>query len=419
VAVQSKVGSFSTGTAAAGNTVVVTGLGFAPKVVIFWWSGRSESVTTLSSQTHRRGVGFATGSTSRHCVTSFSAHLSANADAQNSHRDDACVARIDGAGTDEGRLDVQSLDGDGFTLVVDTAFVSAMRIAYLALGGDSITAQGTELLTASTGTGTVDYTTLGFQPTFLMFIGARQSSVPATSTDSLIHTGWATGSGANANAHVMGGSDDAQATMVTKHNSRRTECIARFNSSISSITGRANLSAFLSNGYRLNWIEADPTPVMYSVLAIGGISAVVGQTTSWTDTSDHAITGVGFKPASVMFLSATDTEPAQDAVAGWDPWSMGAGDGTNMMVHNVMDIDAIATSNVQAGIDFANVYLCTTTGGGRESSMELRTLDADGFTTRMTDTEASNLWITYLAFGPEGPVAGGYEANLSLLGVGA
>jgi hypothetical protein len=419
VAVQSKVGTFSTGTGIAGTTVVVTGLGFAPKAVIFWHSGRTEAVTTLSSQTHRRGIGFATGATSRHCVTSFSAHLSASADAQTSHRDDACVARIDGSGTDEGRLDLQSLDADGFTLVVDTQFVGAFRVSYLALGGDSITAQGTELLTASTGTGTVDYTTLGFQPSFVFFIGARQSSVPATSTDSLVHAGWATGSGANANAHVMGGSDDAQATMVCKHNSRRTECIARFNSSIASVTGRANLSAFLSNGYRLNWIEADPTPVMYSVLAIAGLSAAVGQSATRTDTNDIVVTGLGFQPAGVMFLSATDTEPAQDAVAGYDPWSMGAGDGTSQVVHNVMDVDAVGTSNVQAGIDFANVYLCTTTGGARESSMELRTLDADGFTTRMTDTDAAPLWYTYLAFGPYGPVAGGYEANLSLLGVGA
>lgn len=418
MAVQSKVGSFSTGTGAAATTVAVTGVGFTPNVIILWWSGRTESVTTSGRVTHKRGVGFATGTTSRHAVATCSDHAVATSACFASGRDDACVHKISSTGTDEGRLDFQSFDGDGFTLVVDLAFTASIRISFLAIGGAGNAA--TEVITASAATGTVDYTSIGFQPTLLMFISSAQTAAPpSTRANSQCMVGWASDS--TKNGLVAAGAQDAQATINSKRYGLSPECVGKIINAFTgtSVDGRGALSAFLSNGYRLNWTEADPDGTRWHVLALDGVSATVGEFTTLTDiVTDIVQSGFGFTPTAAMFLSAGAVEATANANADEDRWSLGAG--TAGIVQNSQatdDRDAEPTSIVFTAINFANVYLNPTLeADALDGAMELRSLDADGFTTRMTNADPGARWVSYLAIGP--PAAAAELRSLMLVGVG-
>src|SRR3990172_7286522 len=119
----SKAGAFNTGTAAAGNTVVVSDVGFTPKVVLFWWAGTPSGVDAVQRLTHRRGFGVAVSPTDRRCMGSLAEDTPTSMNTNSAQHNAACIIRLDTDGTTSGLMDLQSFDTDtGFTLIVDEQF---------------------------------------------------------------------------------------------------------------------------------------------------------------------------------------------------------------------------------------------------------------------------------------------------------
>lgn len=401
MALDRKVGSFSTGTGAIATTVVVTGVGFLPKAIIFWWSGTTSSVNAVTEQDHFRGIGYAVSPTDRRCVGCSSDHAVAGAGTDHGHRADACIVGIGVGGGFNAMLDLQSMDTDGFTLVVDDAFPTSRRISYLALGGSDIANVATEQLVMPSATGTVDYTTLGFEPEVLFFISAIQTANPPTENgDSTIMLGVATGSGQQ--FVVEGGSNDGSATTSTRTYHQDAECIARMGAALDgTMTGRAEFSTFLVNGYRLNWLEGDAgANTRVHVLAIGGtFSAKAGSLLSATSLTTIVTSGVGFLPNTLLLASGAMPESTQDTGTNADDdWSMGATDGTTEVVQAIRDRDAVATTDVATAIDVDNVYLrLNTSAASIDGSATFTSFDSDGFTLTQTDADPDAAFIGYLA----------------------
>ena len=130
-----KVGSFAVSTGGAGTTQAITGVGFQPKAIIFFWCGRVTNNSEAAND-HQRGFGVAVSPTSRHAVTTVSQNAVADAQSQTDDSDAACIRFLNASGTLDGYLDHQSMDTDGFTLIVDDQISSAHRVGYMALGGD-------------------------------------------------------------------------------------------------------------------------------------------------------------------------------------------------------------------------------------------------------------------------------------------
>jgi hypothetical protein len=91
-------------------TKVVTGLGFTPKALRFYWVGlQSNSPTNAVSGAvnERRGVGFAVSNTSRRCVGTFSLDGDNGGAQCGSVAMDTCVAvTVTAAGAVDGQLDL-------------------------------------------------------------------------------------------------------------------------------------------------------------------------------------------------------------------------------------------------------------------------------------------------------------------------
>lgn len=405
----SKVGSFNTGVGAAASTVVVSSLGFTPKAIIFWWSGRSEAVDTIGRASHFRGFGFATSSTDRRAVATNSIDAAASSSARRAH--DAAEAIITipaGAGNIDGQIDTQSFDADGFTLVVDDQMPRDLRVHYLALGGDSITNVATGQFQEAAATGDQDITSLAFQPDCVLFISAQNTSVPPnTSVQGVITFGAATG--ASNQGVWMGSSQDAQATTNTLSYCTAGECIA-FTNATNAIVSRADFGSFLSNGFRINWAERSSTRYIF-FLALKGGNYRVDNLLTRTDGADIAETGFGFVPTSAFFLSHGQAESTSDTVQDNDRLSIGAFSSlTERGAQATLDEDALADSEVTTAIEFDEVYANIKADSTIDGLMDVKSIDADGFTMVMDDPDPSAAFVWYLAFGPA--AAGGVTPAL-------
>jgi hypothetical protein len=403
LALDKKVGSFSTGTGAVASTVVVTGVGFTPKAIIFWWSGTTSSTNSVTERDSFRGIGYAVSPTDRRCVGCSSDNASAGAATDHGHRADACIVGVGIGGGFNAMLDLQSMDVDGFTLVVDDAFPESRRISYLALGGSDIANAETEQLVMPSATGNVDYTTLGFEPEVVFFISAMQTANPPTENgDSIIMFGVATGSGQQ--FVVAGGSNDGSATTSTRTYHQDAECIARMGPALDGVmTGRAEFTSFLANGYRLNWLEGDAgANTRVHVLALGGtLKAKAGSLLSATSLTTIVTSGVGFLPNTLLLASGAMPESTQDTGTNADDdWSMGAADGTTEVVQATRDRDGVATTDVATGINLDNIYLrLNTSAASIDGSATWTSFDSDGFTLTQTDADPDAAFIGWLALG--------------------
>jgi hypothetical protein len=127
------VGSFVTTTSA--TTITESGLGFAPTGLFFLSAEQPESVVDTTSTNCAMAFGAATSPTNRACQSVFANDASNSSVCGSSVREDACLQMLNSATVSAGIVDLQSMDSDGFTAVMDVADVTTQKyVTYLALG---------------------------------------------------------------------------------------------------------------------------------------------------------------------------------------------------------------------------------------------------------------------------------------------
>ena len=113
----------------------VTGLGFRPKALVFGSHMQVESTQDTSQAGVALSLGVATSATQRIAFGSRSADNVSPTQCSRVSRDDAVAVTLDDSGATVGRMDVVSMDEDGFTLVMDDADPTANFFWYWAIGG--------------------------------------------------------------------------------------------------------------------------------------------------------------------------------------------------------------------------------------------------------------------------------------------
>jgi len=161
---------------------------FQPKAIRFYWNGIGTGADANSTSLDlHHGIGFATGTAARRCVSGYSQDAAAAALCGSGCHDAAVAATIDGAAAYTGLLDLSSLDAGGFTLVVDDQVPVNLSVHWEAWGGDlSVATVGSIAEPASTGS--VNYTVTGFTSDggqqVVMFAGCQSTAVvPAAVAD--------------------------------------------------------------------------------------------------------------------------------------------------------------------------------------------------------------------------------------------
>jgi hypothetical protein len=154
-------------------------------------------------------------------------------------------------------------------------------------------------------------------------------------------------------------------------------------------------------------------------LALGGCDALVESFLTQTDGTiiDETTT---FAPAGLFFLSAARAESTADTPTDHDHLSIGAASGiSTRSAAATMDVDALGNASVALALETDAVYINISTSAAVQGLCDVRTFDSDGFTAVMDDTDPSQNFVLYAAFGPaDGGGGGGTipKNNLRLLG---
>ena len=398
MALVAKIVTFNIGLGAATTTVPVTGVGFTPTALILWWSGRTESVDTIGRDHIKSGIGFVTGTANRLCSTVTSENAVATSDSYRAMYNDACIAAITVAGAVDGLADLQSLDSDGFTLVIDSQFATNLRICALCIGGTA-NALAIDFAT-NTVTGNQDITSIGFQGDVVLFAASR--SIAAFGTiEAVSYQGIGAAVSSSQRFTIANVADDASATSDTYSYAKSTECLTLLSASSTATRFRADFVSWLSNGFTINILEhSDANAMKVICLVLKGGSWIVGNLLTQTNTvTDIVESGFGFAPIGGLFASHTKAENTTVSVPHAE-LSMGAFDSiSSRAVQDSLDRDAVTTMECTTAIEFDEVYANISTASTIDGLMDIKSKDSGGFTCIMDDADPLQSFVGYIAFG--------------------
>ena len=396
------------------NATKVITLGFTPKALRFYWVGLSSASPTngvSGAVNERRGVGFAVSAASRRCVGTFAEdnNNAASNDGSVAADNSVCIT-VDGAGTVDGRLDINSFDADGFTLIVDDVTPANITVFYEAWGGTDITAAVVGDIAEPAATGTQNYTVTGFtsdgRNQCVMFAGVQSVSALNTGQgqDSGLCVGFATSTSTTNNVVVVGNADDNSSNGDTDGYCIQGECLAQIVIAGGNPNARAVLSAWGTDLFTLNWTARGTTNRRNIFLAIKGGSwqassyTIAGNTINSTTT----VSDLPFLPLRGISLigrmtaqSTAGTATAQDRISFGSGLSTASRNSAGIIDGNNQDPSEIGTI-----IRYDSVLSFPTSAGAVTTTYDINLFGLNSFQI-IVDTAGgvASEFHGYLAFG--------------------
>jgi hypothetical protein len=390
MALNAKIGSL-TEPLATGNQAV-TGVGFQPVLVLFWWNRKTADGTTADAEigfgvgvspTARRAIGFNSVDAQ---TTSINAAVNQSAKCIYYARGGSAVA------------DYVSNDSDGFTINWSVVSGGAFLVNYLALGGADLTNAAVGTITAKTTTGNQAYTGVGFQPTAILLFAGKWSTEPLdTTTNGAFTFGAATAS--TARGVVGERSKNGANPQVGKH--RQSTSKIAVSMTDAGVFTEADFVSLDADGFTLNFTTAGGTADSVYYLALKGPSVKVGAFNQATSTGNQATTGVGFQPKALIVFSGNDTSANNDAAGANGSLSIGAGTGSTARFSLwAGDLDAVSPTQADRDLDRTKLIKLFSPGTPTlNAAADLVSLDTDGFTVNWTTADATARQVNYFALG--------------------
>jgi hypothetical protein len=415
MAVQAFKGVFTkrTGTGAQ----AVTGVGFTPKAVIFWWV--NQTAHGLVDTGARISFGFDDG-TNGVATGHHSSDNVATTDTSRAFSSTNSLILYDADETVDSLGAIQSMDADGFTVNWSTAAGSAgVLIHYLAIGGDDASAFAGHFISRS-GTGDQAVTGVGFEPEGLLFLEELWTTVSAVQ-DSYGGALFGAATASNQWAAIADTADN-QNPSITIRQLISTACILK--NPISGNVHRASLVSMDADGFTVNW-SANATQGAVAYLALRGATFAAGTFTQRTTTGTHSITTPTMTPRAVLLCSighAASTDRQNQ-----NRLSLGASDGGRQGVAWVGDEYNVTPTRgaVFSSATDAVVAIDTVAATGSASTIAARgqvtALQAGRFVVNWSVVDATARQVAYFAIGdpiedaPEYDVQIGDETGLNPL----
>lgn len=392
-----KVGTFTLNTT-TGNQAI-TGLGFAPKAVQFIFTGKDIADGAVNELL--LGMGAGTSSSSRwvnwarvqdSVVTTVEKRLLAT---------DKVISVSASGTTILTDADLVSLDSDGFTINVTTATnTRVVSIGYIAYGGTGLSAKATTFNIAAS-TGNQAFTGIGFQPNAELFAGSiSNTTVGTVAGTAVFSTGCAVSTTKRWVSGICSGGDGL-GTSTYFRNQNSALAFARYTSGAS--PQEADFVSHDSDGFTLNFTTSTNAPTA-AVLAFAGASVFAGSVAINNSTGSQSVTGFGFAPKVVIFVSYEASASGSQRTQG--RITIGAASGNSNQFCFSTAGSAGATSNVGVFGSSALCYGALTSNvvglpPNANNQASFTSLDADGFTINWTSmpTGSSSTELLYFALG--------------------
>jgi hypothetical protein len=396
-----KVGSFNIDTAkTVGQTIAIAGLGFQPKLVLFFWGGSAGVGDSLASGTMSSGFGAATDSTHRFCNNIMSED---NVSGSMNYYSQSITDFMRAYTTDDaidGILDFASMDADGFTMTVDDQFTIAYRVSWIALGGADLTnvflGQITSTATPSVITG------IGFKPDAIILAQSNRSN----------------NSGYQGIYQGIGMASDPTKQFTTwlyaSDNAATTDGVGYgiHGQMMGKTANHWTLTSFDADGFTMTGGSAN---ILMNCICLKGGKYDAGSITTRTDGNDIAVSN-GFQPKGILFLSANRAESTSDTTTPDIKLSIGAATSISNRACAAISDEAGLTTTETAYSNYDSAVYSHIKDDASVGLMDIKSIDPSGFTCVMDTVEAAaGCWVGYLAFGDTPAVS---VPRKPLLGVG-
>ncbi|MGI8548111.1 MAG: LamG domain-containing protein [Gemmatimonadaceae bacterium] len=398
-----KTGQFNASTVTGNQSV--TGMGFAPRALIFWTVGATNN-DEFNTVSFAQGIGFTTGPSNSYAQSSIAATTASTATYR--RVESVAILQTDSTATLVlRRADLVSLDSDGFTVNWTAAITSGGFgiIHYLALGGSDLTGARVVNWQMPGTAGAKAVTGVGFQPDCVIHA----------------HAGGVTTLNANATAQatfglgVMTANGDQWATAYAGNSTSANARDQETNQTITlvdtagSVSAQAAFGSMDSDGFSLNFSIAGGVYQSISLCLKGG-RYKAGRFIKSTATAPvaQAVTGTGFAPKAVLLAGVEDIVRT-GGLTGAMAFGLGATDGTSGFATSLY---GAATATRTNNDDSAKVY--TKDNGAKTVVAEagMSSIDTDGFTLGWTTNDAVATSILSLAFGGSTVAAMAYRETI-------
>jgi hypothetical protein len=393
------------------GTQTITGIGFLPKAIIFWWT-RQTSFGELPSISV--GYGFATnyGGTFQNRGVAFASDD--NADRSNTGRRRSETYSIiilsNGNPTLAAQASITAFNNNSFTLNWQTNDNRADIIHYVALGGEDLANARAGTFSLTTSAGTQDITGVGFQPDFTMFLWTFTENADTGAAHAEVGMGFAASSTKRA-ALVANSVDDRQ-NMATWQQQRTDACILLLDPTSGNQYARVDFSQFLNDGFRINKNVAPSSVTSIFYLALKGGNYDVGSFNSPTSAGNQEIKTLGFQPALLML--ATQGRQAATGIGSHAEISLGGvTSATERGATWFEDPNGLQVSdNEMETLNTKIVQWRDRTGSNTfalRGSADFDSFLSNGFRLSWTNVESGGRQIIYVAFG-----GNNYELDLEV-----
>ena len=402
-------GSFTKPVASGSQSI--TGVGFQPKAVIFFWTRQTGTGFDVGTTSINEGVGFASGPANQQAV-STTARRAAKSDEGRRYSQSYAIIFLNGGGppSNTGALaNLVSMDTDGFTLNWSvwgggTYDANGYIVKYIALGGDITNALAdTFSLTTAAGNQVVSPPLLTFQPDFIMFLWFTAGAASYDTNLRRAQLGIGFAQSAASQAALVAAGNDNTGNNADKRWQQRTDSSILLLSTANPPAqyAVASLVSLNANGFTLSkpTLPAAATPIFY--LALKGGTHKVGSFKQAIAGGSQTTTGVGFQPEQLILasrnliatitvdgLGAISIGAAQSSANSGSLWFQDRSDQDNTanqmnMYNSTTDVITLATaaSTLTGRADFTSFV-------------------SDGFTLNWTSTDGTERQIIYWAIGP-------------------
>lgn len=428
-------GSFTWGSGDSVGATYTCSPGFQAQVIRVRCMG-IDSGTDAATQTvsYVRSIGFASSTSNRICVGTYSQDGSAAANCSTAIMDNCVLVTTAGSTTITGALDLDSIGATSFDLINDNAPDQNITVFWEAWADDGGMTLYTGVVSAPGAAGDVQYTGLtgivsgnpdGDQALFWFSKQAAAAVNTGAANDSGLGYGIATGTGGNTSGEqvmVWGNSDDASGTMDTDGACHTNQIIGMCAAAgAATEQNRGYLKSWDTDAFTVTWDAAGSNRMGYAVIK-GGRWQAGALTLDTTATSNTAsVSSLPFTLVGAEFIGRQSAVQATNVAVAHDILSWGVASGTSSRrAMGAWDENATANAEIDQCIEYDGVLAYPTNAGAIDAVYDVSAWVSDGFTVIVDDapgTGDASEWIGWLAWGSSGPTthSGSGAPSLPLL----
>lgn len=353
---------------------------------------------------------FATSPTSRFMVAADDRDNADPTAAFTQTRNDSFTQELNvsGAGASTGRLDIESIDDSGITLVIDQGFLlGTKRHVVMALGGPAIRNAKIVEFDCRSSAGSQAITGAGFAPDVAIFLGGINTALSTSQSNAGVSFG----------AAVKGPPIlQYNSVLMSQHNVGTSNTARRASSahvlgipSSTTLSLQASCTSFDADGVTLTFTGSGTSSKCAVLLMETRGAFTLAQFLTSTSIQQVTVSGFAAKPKCGLLIGHGDTAAQFGTVVTHQKTSVGAySEHLQSVCSSVASIHGGAAADVLGSQSSTATYLNLSTAGGFDGAFTVVSTDSDRFVYSQTDGDPTEGRVVWGLFGSDarGPAEG-------------